>query len=482
MICNMLRSERWHRPLLALNLIVSAIVLFAFRKAHGGDVGTYTGLADGILHGRYSFWWELKVYIPDTFRNPGYPLFLAPFRLLTKALWPVQFVQFALYAASVLMMPRIIGQLGGGARGKNLFLLLLLPSFNIAYFNAAIVPEILVLFLITLFTLLVTAPGGAWRRPILLGLLLAAAFQCRSPLLLFPVAWLGMRLLLHRGAFHARPAIIFLAVFGMGILPYAAWNLRHHGVLKPTPLESGGGVLHMGWWSGKIPGHQEKWYWGNVASEELAAFVPADRVQTEVVAFNTEWQAIDSALMPLLTHTDSVMLDSYAARGDLFRTFNTRYTLAREDLLKRAVLKHMQEQPGYTAAHSAYTAVRLWVTGLQPDRFREAGTVGKLAQLYPFALTLGIFLLALAVVPLAFIRVPGLARGMADLWIWIAYFGAIHIPFAVQARYTIPVRMLLLALIALCIERLMAVRSSTGTSSEPTPASTTPVREKSRRS
>lgn len=448
-------------------MIVAAIVLFAFRNAYGGDLGTYTGLADGILHGRYSFWWKLNVYVPDTFRNPGYPLFLVPFRLFTDSMWPVQVVQLLLYTASVLMVPRIIENLGGGTLAKNIFLLLLLPSVNIAYFTAAILPEIPVLFFITLFTWLVTTPGGAWRHPVLLGLLLVAAFQCRSPLLLFPLAWTAMRLFFHDHPFRVRPAMLILTVFALGLVPYATWNLIRHGTFKPTPLEGGGGVLHMGWWSGKIPGHQERWYWGNTASEELVEFIPSERVPEQVAAFNAEWSAIDSALAPLLTRTDSIMLVSFASRGDLFRTYNARYTLAREELLKRATFAHMKEEKGYTAAHSLYGAVRFWVTGLNPRKFHEAGLAGKVALLYPLLLTLIIFLTAVIIVPMAFIRTPHLAKRTGDLWIWIVYFGAIHAPFAIQARYTIPVRMLLFALIALCIEHMVISRKAPPTSTTP---------------
>jgi len=63
--------------------------------------------------------------------------------------------------------------------------------------------------------------------------------------------------------------------------------------------------------------------------------------------------------------------------------------------------------------------------------------------------------IALFVIPIAMIRVPGLFRSTSELWCWILYFAMIQTPFVFQSRYTIPVRMLLFALIALCIERLL---------------------------
>jgi hypothetical protein len=455
-----LASERLLRILLALNALATLCVFFVFRAPHGGDLYTYVGLADGILHGRYSFWWDLPMYIPDTFRNPGYPLFLAAFRAISGSLLPVQIAQALMYAAAVVMILRIIGRSGGGTVAKNIFLLLLLPSFNFAYYNTGIFPETPVLFLITLFVYVETGMPESVKRSVMLALIAGVAFQFRSTLLLLPLAWIAIRLFIDRRRFQAWSAGVFLGVFVLTTVPYSLWNLRTHGVYKPTPLESGGGVLHIAWWSGRIPGHQVTWYWNNRTSQEIIDFVPPGRVPEEIAEFDAECHSLDSALAPLLTRSDSIMLDSFRTRTHLFRTYNTRYTLERERLLKAVTFRHMEHEPAYTATHTAYTAVRLWVTGLQPDLFAGASTGGKLSQLYPFALTLGIFLLALVIIPATLMRNKGMAAALSPIWLWLVYFGVLNAPFVIQARYTIPVRLLLIALLAICIERTLGRSSS----------------------
>jgi hypothetical protein len=149
------------------------------------------------------------------------------------------------------------------------------------------------------------------------------------------------------------------------------------------------------------------------------------------------------------------MLEAQELGKGLFRTYGVEYTVAREKALMSATLEHIRADPWYTIKFKAYTAVRLWVTGVSMDRFRSASTIGLVAELYPFLLSLSIFLLAVFIVPMAIRNDRQLLYRTIPLMVWLLYFGAIHIPFVIQARYTIPVRLLLLALIAICIEQIV---------------------------
>jgi hypothetical protein len=445
-------STKVTRALVFLNLAVTITVFFLFRAPHGGDMYTYLGLADGILHGTYSFWWWLPIEVPDTLRNPGYPLFLAIFRAFSDKVILVQLVQVVLYFLSALFVTKTIRAIGGGTLAINTFLLLLLPSINIAYYNTGIYAEPLTMFLICSFVLVETTWSKGWRRTLVLGLLVGAAFQCRSSLLLFPMAWILVRFFAGERASEWRTSVLFITVFVCTTIPYAYWNLRTHGMFKPTPIEGGAGVMHIGWWSGKIPGHTEHWYWGNTVNHEMFQFVEPDAIQGNIAEFEAEWATIDTDLRPLMTRSDSAMLEAQELGKGLFRTYGVEYTVAREKALMSATLEHIRAEPWYTIKFKAYTAVRLWVTGVSMDRFRNASTIGLVAELYPFLLSLSIFLLAVFIVPLAIHIDRQLLYRIIPLMLWLLYFGAIHIPFVIQARYTIPVRLLLLALIAICFE------------------------------
>lgn len=454
MIRSVLPSERSRNWLLIANALVAVLVIHVFRAPHG-DLGDYLPLADGILHGEYSAWYRLPVDVPDTFRNPGYPLLLAAIKCIGTDLRWVQGVQVVLYLLSVGAMLRVLGRLGG-PMASNLFLLFLLPSINILYFSMGILPEIPTLFFISLFLWGDVLMNEGWRRHVFMALCVGAAFQCRSTWLLFPIARVLAELLVLRRTFNRKGALLFLAVFGATLMPFGLWNLRHHGVFKVTSLEGGAGVMHLGWWAGKIPGHQEWWYWGNFFSPEPISFT--DDVPGNIAAFDAECRTMDSMLRPYLTAVDTLMLNAPKAVISV-RTYNTRYTLERERILKDMTWRHVKEEPGYTLEWKAYSAARIWFTGLNMDRFRKASAMGKIAELYPFAVTFSIFLLALVVVPLTLLRHRDLVRRLLPLWSVLLYTAVIHIPFAIQARYTIPARLVLLAMIALCLERSILRRA-----------------------
>ena len=469
---NFLLSRRTLHVLLVLNGVATIGVFIAFRNALGGDYHSYVDLADGILHGNYSMWWFLPVNIPDTFRNPGYPLFLTPFRYLTKSVLPVQIAQLLLYAGSVLLSLKIIRQLGGGIAACNLFLLILLPSINLPYYNTTIFPEIPCMFVICAFVWTDLSRPDNWKKGVLLALLAGAVFQLRSPMLLFPIAWLITRFLFTAGRTNRAMAAMFFGLYALTLLPFSLWNLNHHGVFKPTPLEGGGGVAHMGWWSGKFPGHTEHWYWGNEAGSEMLEFTNVDSIPRNIALYDAEWAGIYRLINPQLTNNDTIMLRAHQEGLGLFKTYSTAYVQLREKLLLDATLNHVLAEPGYTLYYKTYSALRLWITGIQMDEFHRAPLRGKLVQVYPFLLTFFIFLLAIITIPWAFFKDRRLMASSLPLVVWLVYFGTIHIPFVIQARYTIPVRPLLFILVAICIERLwggLAVSRENPTPSDQVP-------------
>ena len=121
---------------------------------------------------------------------------------------------------------------------------------------------------------------------------------------------------------------------------------------------------------------------------------------------------------------------------------------------------HIKAEPGFWLKTRLYTLVRLWVTGIQRRDWLAATTpAARLKAVYP-ALASGVtFLLAVVCIPWALWRrrlweVPAfvLALGL------VVYFGVLHLPFAIQARYTIPVRLLFFLCIAQAISSLLSAR------------------------
>lgn len=460
-----LAGARLFWVLLLLNLLATAAVVAATLHTVSGDQYTYLGYADGLLHGRYSYWYFLPDYIPDTFRNPGYPLFLLLLKAVGLPELGVRMVQVGLYVATIALLLKIAARREAPHSWllRNLFLLLLLPNVQLAYFAAVIFPEVLVAFLVAAYgAVALLWPTGTWKRTIALALLAGLIFQARPIFILFPLAQLALDFWLDRkAAFSWVQAVVLLSVFGSTMLPYALWNQHHHGVLKPTSLEGGAGVMQIGFWALRMPGYHETRYWGNQMGEEVISFTDSAAIPAHIAAFNREWDAIDAQCAPLLTARDRRYLPQMRQHHNLFPTYSSAYTIKREKLLMQANLANIRREPGYYLKTRLYTLVRLWVTGVQVGAWRAAASpLAKIKVLYPAVVSGVTFLLALVSIGWALLRQRSLYASRT-WWLSLAlvvYFGVVHLPFAIQARYTVPVRTWLLLSIALAIGALLHKR------------------------
>lgn len=454
-----LAGARLFWALLVLNLLATILTVASAFHINAGDHYTYLGYADGLLHGRYSYWYFFPDYIPDTFRNPGYPLFLALLKGIGIEGGGIRLVQVGLYGITIWLFIKLAQRCEHSQSWlvRNTFLLVLLPNVQLAYFAALLFPEVLVAFLIAVYaTVAFSWPVGSWRRTISLALVAGALFQVRPVFLLFPLVQLALDFLYTRSRtkFAWGQAVVLLGLFGVTMVPYAAWNYRHHGVVKITPLEGGAGVMQIGFWALRMPNYHEHRYWGNQMGDEVISFVAPAEVPAAIAAFEHEWDVIDKKCQPLLTARDKQYLP--IMRRDykmLFPTYSTAYTLQREHLLMQANLADIRREPGYYLKTRLYTLVRLWVTGVQRSAWQAAATpLAKLKILYPALVSSITFLLALISAAWGIWHWQRFGENARVWWLglaFIVYFGVMHLPFAIQARYTVPVRPWLVFFIAL---------------------------------
>lgn len=442
--------------LLGLNVLVTLAIMWASRHTMLSDAWSYICLAEGITHGEYSMWWQLPEEYPDTFRAPGYPLFLA-FFIAVFGTWKVAVpVQFAMYAWSVWAMLKVVERLDDRLATRSLFLLLLLPMVNVPYYITQIYTEVPTLTLVTgVLYLLMVVGLRRWYHAALLGALFALLFQMKPVFLLFPFVFVAIFFYFDRSRTALARSGLVLAVFVGLLLPYALWNKKHHGVLKPTPLEGSGYYMHFAHWAGKFPGYTEQVYWYNSAGNEIVRFVDDTEIQANISAYEGEWAEFKTRLAPLLTARDSAMFD---ARPNMphgtVNTFNTAYTLERERLLAEKAMEHLRAEPGYTALRMAYTGLRVWVIGVQLDDLRSTGALGKAKLLFPAVVTGLTFILLVVFVPLAYRKSRLDIRRTWPLLLFLIYISGIYLPFTIQARYSTPVRFAMFAILALAIAGL----------------------------
>jgi hypothetical protein len=456
-LLTLLRSEKVVGWLFLMNVVAALGMIWLTKDTKLGDTWSYLGLAEGILHGKYSMWWELPGDYPDTFRAPGFPLFIAIIIWMFGSWKAVIWVNLVLYCAGLYLALRTIRLIDPRPEARNLMLLLLLPLLNVPYYIGQAYPEIpsLVAICAVLFMLARYPKPSVWHG-VVLGCLYGFIFQCKPIFLLFPFVLPLMAYAVQRKGAKPIGHLVSMGVFTLTLLPYGLWNQVHHGVFSVTPLEGGGGVMHIGLWAGKIPGYTEHVYWGNFTGDELVRFTPEDSIPANIRAYEREWENVNEQLKPFLMQKDSIMITSRAkVTYRPVHTYNTAYTMERERLLKELTIRDALRSPGYTIAYKAYTAARMWVIGIQRGDFDRASTLGKVGLLYGPVTTGLMFLMFNTIVLIAYWRKR---LRLKDTWyflLFLVYFGLIHIPFVIQVRYTTPVRIAMVTLLALAIASFM---------------------------
>lgn len=456
-LLDLLERRTTFRILLGLNLVMVLVTLWLSRNAMLSDGWSYLNLAEGILHGKYSMWWVLDAYYADTFRAPGYPLFIAFFIKLTGNWKVVKLVNLLLYGVAVFFTFRTIERFDPRRSTKSIFLVLLLPMLNIPFYINQLYTEIPVLAGLSILIDLYLRPGrwSAWRA-LGAGSLAGFLILCKPVLVAYPI---GMSLLawwFARKDFDGRGHGVLLVSCVLALLPYGLWNARHHGVFKVTPIQGGSGYMHFAYWCGKMPAYQDTISLGNFTGDELIRFTPVDSVSSNIARFEAEWAGVNAHLDRLLTAKDSVMLASWDLLPFMAEpTFNSKYALERERLLGALAVDHMIHDPWYTLGYKTYTAIRLWVIGIQKKDFEQASFGGKVQMLYG-TLSTGIsFLLAIILVPLGYRRKVLQLRTSWPLLATVLYVWLLHIPFTIQARYTTCARFALFALMAIALSGLL---------------------------
>lgn len=460
-----LSSRKTRLVLFVLHIVMMVMGFWVFGGRPSGDQATYIRLAEGLEQGTFSYWVGILEDPPqETYRTHGYPVFLW---LVNQNITAARVAQNVLLLINLLLLLLWVGKGPNGPLKQNVLLLLLLPQFQLLHYAHEILPEAVMLPLCSAVAVVGMAPHSI-RRSILLGVLIALAWWIRPVLLLFPLFVLLADLLLNRGADRwtaLRADLITLVLFVLlAPLPFALWNLGAHGVFKPVPISGSSVISNMGFWQHRLPGYGSMHYFNyNYFGREFYPWVSDDEAAMHYAHYNEQWERIEAAATPFMSSSDKanipIMEGSYP---DLFVTRSARLTVALDSLIARETMASIRTEPGYYLATRAYTAIRLWITninrpmermvfrpepGVRPMVGNAIGLKGRLGMLAPFLLSFvtfgigGIFLLYCILRDRKRWHERRFAL-MLVLYIWV-----IHIPMAIQSRYTVPVHGIVIALI-----------------------------------
>ncbi len=430
-LSHFINSRSTFKNLLILNGILSCLLFYFFRDLTSGDEKHYLSYAQGLEYGRFSQWWFLPNYIPDTIRTPGYPVFLFLIEKISSSIYFIKAIQFLMYVLSVVMILNVAASYDKGYRLRNIFLLLLLPYVQLAIFTVAIQPEALMTFLLTLYIFIDSKPIKPEWKITFLGLLSGCIFLVGPIFLFFPLIMFIISIVSKRNKFSFGLGLSMVIIYLLTILPYGIWNLKNHNVISLTPIESAGG-------------------------DKISLFSSLNQAGNNMIDQSNESDYIDSACAQYLSPNDRINLAEMNNYNGFQKTYNAKYTLAKEKLLKEQTLNQLKEEPASTLKSKISTMFRLWLNEMQLSELKNPDLNKKFVSTYFTVITLVFFLASLILIPWAFYKKKISWLHSQTVIVLIVYFGVAHIFFSLQAKYTIPLRLIILLLLARTIVGLFS--------------------------
>lgn len=434
---------RIERLLLALSLLSGALMFAISRPWITPDSPKYLELARRLGEGSFATVID-GVLTPQTVRPPGYPLFLGVVTAFGH-LPPVVAVaaNFALYAGALLLLARLLREHGRAV--WPFWLLMVLYPFAAAY-SSLLMSEALALFLVCALTFLLGRPALPTRGQLVLsGLLLGFLALSRSDTILLIVLLplvVAFRFRREQGAASTSPrtststlgrrrpaeAIVIAALALTVLAPYALWNWSHFRQFSPLPV------------AGAAPHSLFMASWQSQLSEDdfVLWFRGKPTPRAHEVGFT---RAAEAANREIGVAPRTAVNDPTA-----YKTFKMQRRAAK--VLLREGLERIQARPGDYAHHVAGNIWQLWNTTRYPSRVPGAAQwlLRVLSGLvYVLGLAGAVWFLLSRKAPTS-LKVPALM---------LLYMPALHLWLHTEARYTAPVRPLLVLFASLVLLSLL---------------------------
>ncbi len=452
-----LNGKKAYYLVLGIVYLVGILVFSISSKIDFPDAKGYWLIGEGIWEGKFSSWYFLDKYYPETLRTPGYPMFLAICQLISDSHIFVKLIQLLLYFTSIHCVLSIIKALNNELIYRTIFLVLLIPNVQIVYYAGYISSETLAILFTVLMMRFVLAKKSNLNA-LLLGGVTYCLFLTKPAFLLFPFCIAIYLFIIRRQ--NLRFSLIYITFFSLLLIPFGVWNKINHGKFKVTSIEGGAGVAHMGYWQLKLPdGYQEYFYWNNNIGYDYTrpSFYPQKQLEQNVSQYEEEWESILEDIRPYTSEQDAMaLLQMKKQNPGIFLLYNSEFTKEREKLLWELTIENIKASPVYYLKSRFYHLFRFYVSGINHKNLGATdSTLGKLKVLFPFIITLTFIFMGLLFSTIVIIRKKEFFYEYMPLLSVSWYIAVVHLPFAIQARYTVPVHLIILLVLSISIKKII---------------------------
>jgi len=410
------------------------------------DQAGYQRLGTGFATtGTFTRYPESATYIPETIRTPGYPVLVGLVYLVFGVgnHMAVAVVQALVFAGICWLVFALVRRVAGERTAVSAAGMTALYS-PLAYFSALILTELWTAFVATvaMVACLRAARGGRLRDFAIAGALFSATTLVRPAFFLLPFFMAIAMPMLVRS--QRTPAMLkgwgMLAVVAAVVMaPWFAYNYVHFGQVTLSPAGGIGRGLWEGAWQGRWPGRiqSELITLADTTADraELTRLVEAKAAETRLpvepmLQYVNEWRDIRA-----IWDTPTDPMERAAAR-----------VVADREYLAHALVHMRQDPAGHLVRRLGRGAFVLWAAEI-PIPY------GRINDTPPLVIR-AIWLAQVALLVLAAWGVVSLVRGghwleAVVLSLPIIYVTGVHLPLLCEARQSLPVKPIVLALAAI---------------------------------
>jgi len=402
--------------------------------------------------GKFTRYPDAQPFVPETLRTPAYPMFVAAvYRIAGESHAAIAAAQALLFSALTLVVYAIAARLA--TERVALAAALLTALFPpIPYYGALALTEVLCTFFVTLgvWAAVRSVQDRRVRDYVLTGVFIGLATLTRPSFAMLPVAIVGCVALAAaaRRDWRALPAWGWtIAAFALVLAPWLAYNVIYVHRLTLSPA---GGIGRATWeasWQGTWPGGVQA---------DLTRLVEAHVADDDAT--------LDARIRQFAATTGSAAepMLLYAHQWRDIRLIWDTPTDPRERAAKRieadteywraGLANIARDRVGHLVRRVTVGAFVLWAAEI-PIRYTGINSTPRIVIRAIWLVQAGLFALAIAgLVFLAHRRGPIVAAPPAAL---IAYITAVHLPMLAEARYSLPAKPVLIALVAIAIAEVL---------------------------